>query len=83
MRWFPVNLIVLLQDVAIDLYMLIEAWFFLKNVLTLLYLTVPCAETRCWEYTKSLHILKVYIKEHNYALYRKIKCVNILLSTEK
>ena len=45
MRWFPVNVIVLLQDVEIDLYMPIEALSFLTNDLTSLYLTVPCAET--------------------------------------
>ena len=45
MRWFPDKLIVLFTEVVIDLYMLIIAYCFLRNALTLLNVKLPLEET--------------------------------------
>ena len=45
MRWFGDKLIVLLTEVVIDLYIVIVAGCFLRNVMTLLNVKLPVEET--------------------------------------
>ena len=45
MRWLPVKLIVMLDEVVSDLYMAAAVCCFIKNVSTLLYPTLPPDET--------------------------------------
>ena len=47
MRWFPDNLIVLLREVVIDLYMVMAVGAFSRNAFTSLYVTLPPDETVC------------------------------------
>ena len=44
MRWFPDNVIVLLREVVMDLYMAIIVGSFFRNALTSLYVTLPSDE---------------------------------------
>ena len=46
-RWFPDKLIVLFKEVKIDMYMLVLECCFIRNVLTVLCVSLPSGPTKC------------------------------------